>query len=296
VEEVSKRVLLAAPYSYGAYGRVIADVMNRMGHEVSVFDFRTHRLKGLKKLNLEFRRVLKFVNPEVLFSIKGEGLDSHVIKNYGGLTVNWWLDHHKRFSFFEEYYDAYDKLFLCEDGQGYPWMAIGIDPTLHKPTMPDNEIFMSDIIFAGTNHPKRTPRLGEIMRGIPYNFALWGNGYPEGMRQLRGRAIYYNHLMMAYTGSKLILNNHYRKGITPNMRSIEAPASGTAMLSDSGTGLEKCLNRGTEYIAYDSPKEARYLIRKYIEEPEEREKIAFAGMQRVYKDHLLEDKIKEMLK
>lgn len=270
--------------------------MNRMGYIVSIFDHRQASYKGYEFLNKNFKHVLRFIKPDILFVIKGQGLDPKEIKDFNGLTVNWWLDYNKRWGYFQSLYEVFDRMYLCENEQGYDWMPIGIDTEYHRPVAPTADIFKSDIAFAGTNHPKRTPRIREIVKGIPYEFALWGNGYHKANPYVRGNAVYDDNLMMVYSGAKLILNNHYIKGITPNMRAFEAPATGTAMLSDSGSGLEKCLNRGSEYIAYDSFREARYLIRKYIEEPEEREKIALAGLLRLQKDHRLETRIEEMLK
>ena len=291
------KVVLVSTFAKGAYGHVVKKIFHEMGHQVFIFDPRNMMALGKKPKDIgdDFVFLCDAVEPDVVFAIKGRGLHPDFIKDVPALKVVWWLDNITRYSDFNKYINVYDRYWVIEEGQGHPWMAIGIDPTLHKPVTPDDKKFDSDIIFAGTAHRERSGRLMEILRGLPCNIALWGNSWRNDTPYLRGGAIYWYDLMKAYTGSKIILNNHYVKGITPNMRCIEAPASGTAMLSDTGNGLEQCLKKDKEYISYDSLKEARYLTLKYLEETEEREKIAKAGYRRIYKEHLLVDKLTEMI-
>lgn len=290
-----KKILLISPFQPGAYGHVVHHVLRKMHYLVYNFDYR----------NLIFRRDQKYTNqllesyvaavkPDALLTIKGRNLDPEVIKKQPCLKILWWLDNATRFSDLEDYIDAYDKYYVAEEGQGHPWMPIGIDPEIHRPVAPTKDIQRCDVIFAGTAHPGRNKTILKIFRNLPCQTAIWGNEW-EANPHLRGSASYFHGLMQLYTGAKIILNNHYVKGTTPNMRSIEAPASGTLMISDTGNGLEQCLNKGTEYISYDSIKEARYLIMKYLEEGEEREKIAKGGYRRIHADHLLSGKLETML-
>ena len=291
------KIILVSTFTMGAYSHVVMAIMKKMGHAVYPFDQRTLRQRGLNPhvIGKAFHNLCEGVEPDVIFAIKGRGLHPDYIKDQAGLKVVWWLDNTTRFVDFQDYIDVYDKYYVIEEGQGHPWMPIGIDPTLHRPFPPDTPEQSSDVVFAGTAHPKRSARIGEILRRLPCAVALWGNNWPPGFPYQRGEAIYWRELMKVYTGSKIILNNHYYPGITPNMRSIEAPASGTMMLSDTGVGLETCLKKGKEYVAYESVKEARYLIAKYLEDVPAREKIAKAGYRRVHKDHLLIDKLEVMI-
>jgi len=296
---MNKKILVMSTFQEGAYGHLIVKALREMGHRVLGIDHRMLQAVNFGKQHKSDQMVKFYVNgfePDILFTIKGRGISPRVIKDITAFKVNWWLDNANRFAEFEGLIEHYDKYYLCEDSQGHPWMSVGIDPDWHKPVYSDDPKYKSDIVFAGTAHVHRSPRILKILAGLPYEVAIWGNSWPPNTPYLRGEARYLNEdFMTIMTNSNFVLNNHYVPGITPNMRTIEGPASGTALLSDTGEGIEKTLNKGTEYIAYDTPKEARYLIYKYLEEPEEREKIAKAGLDRVNKDHLLKDKLVKML-
>jgi spore maturation protein CgeB len=292
------KILLLSTFQAGAYGQVILKNLREMGYSTLGIDHRAMgQIMTQRQVDKHIALLCKTYEPDIIFAIKGRGISPSVLADQPAFKVNWWLDNVTRFSDFKEYTDVYDKYYAIEASQGHPWMAIGIDPDIHRPLAPAPEegAFFSEVVFAGTGHIRRNPRIIKILSPLPYDIAIWGNAWPQNTPFHRGPAIYFDGLMKIHTGADLILNNHYVPGITPNMRAIEAPASGTAMISDGGEGIEKCLRRDKEFICYDSIKEARYLIRKYIEEPEARRKIGKAGYRKVYKKHLLKDKLVEML-
>ncbi len=290
-----KKIILISTFQPGAYAHILYLVLTKMNYRVYKFDHRTLLYqRGQDYTNQLLESFMAAIKPDYLFAIKGRGLDPEVIRRQPCLKILWWFDNTTRFTDFDDYIEVYDKYYVVEEGQGHPWMTIGIDPDVHRPILPTHDIQRCDVIFAGTAHPERSERVFKIFQNLPCKTAIWGNSWASNPH-FRGSATYFEGLMRIYTGAKIILNNHYVKGITPNMRSIEAPASGTLMISDTGNGLEQCLNKGAEYIAYDSIKEARYLIMKYLEEEEEREKIAKEGYRRIHKDHLLKDKLEVML-
>jgi glycosyltransferase involved in cell wall biosynthesis len=294
---MSKKVFLLSTFTQGAYSHVIRKVLMNNGYRVMIFDPRNSiQRNGQAATNRELVQLLDLFEPDVLLALKGRGIDEKIIANAPFKTVNWWLDHYQRYSDFHKYYEAYDKTYLCESDQGYDWMSIGIDPELHKPTPSEVPEFQSDVVFAGTAHTRRTANIVNILRNMPWDSKIWGNGWNKDIPIWQGRAAYWQELMAIYTNSKIVLNSHYHKGITPNMRCIEAPAAGTMMLSDTGSGLESVLKMGTEYVPYSSTREAKQMIAKYLEETDEREKIAHAGYERVISDHLLINKLEAMFK
>jgi spore maturation protein CgeB len=293
------KVLLVSTFEFGAYSHVIKHTLNVMGHEVYTFDHvnvLSHNYSDIGELDKQFKFMCDAVNPDLIFIIKGRGISPSVIKEQSAKKVLWWTDSITRFSDFDNYVNAVDKAYCMEEGQGFPWIPVGIDESFHRPYYVKDEKAISDVIFVGTGHYNRTEYVFKIMSGLrDYNLAIWGNDWPPSPI-VRGKAIYELDLMAVYTGSKIILNKHYIPGITPNMRSMEAPASGTMVLSDSGNGLRQCFKEGTEFVAYKNDRDARYLARKYLQEPEERMKIAKAGFDRVRKDHQLSDRLVKMFK
>ena len=292
-----KRVLIIGTRQRGAFSHIVKYTLTKNNYFCYPYDHRAKEAaRGTKRVSEDILFLIDRLNIDYLLVIKGRGLDPQIIKDAPCKTILWWLDHHARYVDFEMYRQVYDKYYLIEEGQGHPWMPIGILPDINKPIFSEDDIFKSDLVFCGTAHAERSKRIIKIIQNMPWITKIWGNGWPSIPEVFMGRAVYWDELMKAYTGAKLILNNHYIKGITPNMRSIEAPASGVAMISDTGRGLEMCLKKDKEYIAYETELEAKRLILKYLEDKDERLKIGQAGMKRVYKDHLLIDKLEEMFK
>lgn len=297
----NKKVLLVSTFQEGAYAHIVAKAFNQLGFTLFGFDQRALMAKGAprKEIDDRFEQACKTYEPDIIFAIKGRGISPQVIKDQSAHKVVWWLDNASRFADFHDYIDAYDKYYVIEASQGHPWMAIGIDPEIHKPIPHRISDLRSDVCFIGTAHPKRSKRVIDILQHLPFDAKIWGNSWninePDVASLWKGGAIYFDNLYRAYTTTKLILNVHYYPGITPNMRTIEAPASGTPMLSDTGEGIDECLVAGVEYIPYEGTQEARYLIRKYMEEPEARKEIGEAGRRRILKDHLLTDKLMKMI-
>jgi len=294
-----KKILLLSTFTEGAYAHILAKNFVELGYVVIPFDQTVLGARGLSinQIDEMFDDTCTIYEPDYIFAIKGRGISPHVIKKQSAIKINWWLDNVTRFTDFEKCIDAYDRYWVIEASQGHPWMAIGIDPEIHHP-QPYTEKYESDIIFAGTGHPKRTTRVENILRNLPFKTSIVGNSW-ENLQDKKlwiRKAVYFQELYKHYYGAKIILNVHYYPGITPNMRSIEAPASSRPMISDTGEGLEECLTPGIDFIPYDTVHEARYLIRKYMEEPEERNKIGITGQRNVYIRHNIKDKLKEMLK
>ena len=292
------RILLVSTFEPGAYGHVIRHTLDKMGHVVRKFDHIQTSMKDYSKvgeLDQKFELACEAYEPELIFIVKGRGLTPSIIKKQTAKKVLWWTDSIKRYADFQEYVDSVDKAYCLEEGQNFPWMPTGIDEYFHKPYHVDNPLSKSDVIFIGTGHYFRTNEILRIFTGLTdYNLAIWGNAWPKNPYQ-RGKAIYQLDTMAVYTEAKIILNKHYIPGITPNMRAFEAPASGTMVLSDTGKGLEECFKEGKEFVAYKDERDARYLIRKYLEDEDERLKIAKAGFDRVRKDHQLSDRMVKML-
>lgn len=298
------KVLLVGKFSEGAFAHMIYDVGKKdLNWKIQTLDpdYESYQGKKIQDIDEKFDLLCRAFEPDVIFTLKPRMLSASAIAKQSAKKVCWWLDNAKRFIDFSLYNESHDKMYLCESDQGYPWMAIGINPRINRPIADKDKKWNSDIVFVGTGHQQRMKPLVKILTTLPYSVKLWGNNWNRlifentGIEYMGG-AIYWENMMKAYTMSNIIFNIHYEKGITPNMRCIEAPSSGTLLLSDTGNGIESCLKKGDEFVAYDTIKEARYLIGKYLEEDEERQRIAKNGYRRVYKDHLLKDKLLEMIK
>jgi spore maturation protein CgeB len=106
-----------------------------------------------------------------------------------------------------------------------------------------------------------------------------------------------------FLASQINLNLHSslsHPGIDPmrdfvNPRTFEIAACGAFQLTDFRDELPEMFNVGEEIEAFNTVEELRDKISHYASRPEEREKIAQAGMRRVLKEHTFVHRMASMM-
>jgi len=97
--------------------------------------------------------------------------------------------------------------------------------------------------------------------------------------------------------SKISINHH--GDILPwahNIRLYETTASGALLITDDLPGLRNLFDVGKEVIAYSSTEECIKFIRRFLEDDEEREKIAKSGQRKTLSKHTYENKLEKLIK
>jgi spore maturation protein CgeB len=153
-----------------------------------------------------------------------------------------------------------------------------------------------DVSFVGTNRPGRM----ELMRFLNSQgvaVQIWGNSWPKETPNYMGEAIYLDNKRYVYNSSKIVLNHHYLK-IGWNMRFIETLAMKAFQLVDQPipNPFDGFFNVGQDFIIYDDAKQCAELIRYYLTNSEEREKIMLSGYTRCLRGgHTYRDRVKSIL-
>ncbi len=122
----------------------------------------------------------------------------------------------------------------------------------------------------------RAERLNKFVSSFPHG-AYFGRGWPKGFLPEPEKTKLYNH-------TKIGINFHNSTGPI-NFRTFVLPANGVLQICDNRLNLNKIFRVGKEVIGFDTVEEAIELCRYYLENDEERRKIAAAGWERAVRDY-----------
>ena len=141
-----------------------------------------------------------------------------------------------------------------------------------------------------SNHSKRIHLLEYLCkhRGIK----IWGQGIKNIPRDSLIKSKYageswgiamYNILKH----SKITINCHIdmAENFANNLRLYEATGVGTLLITDWKKNINDIFEDGKEIVTYKTPEECNELIEYYLENDDERQKIALAGQKRTLIDH-----------
>jgi 2-polyprenyl-3-methyl-5-hydroxy-6-metoxy-1,4-benzoquinol methylase/Tfp pilus assembly protein PilF len=97
-----------------------------------------------------------------------------------------------------------------------------------------------------------------------------------------------------YAQSKIVVNAAVNVDI--NMRVFEALASGALLITDQADGLDELFVDGQHLVVYEKDDDLFDLVRYFLENDAERERIAAAGKQLAYDRHTYDDRVNRMIR
>lgn len=185
-----------------------------------------------------------------------------------------------------------------EHGIAAKWLPMACDPKIHyREKLPMER----DIIFVGNYVPDR--KLGYerllyplLKKGLYVE--VYGVGWPK-KSWYKGVADW-NKLRYIYSSSKIALNIHREEArlckLSVNMRVFEVLGCGGFLISDNFSGFEELFIPNKEIVVAEDSNELVELIQYYLENEDERQKIAQAGEKKVYSYHTYSHRMEEMFK
>lgn len=264
------------------------------------------------------KKLLQTVNatkPDVLLALKGDALLPDTIKklreNSNIPLVLWCYDSAVRFRNILNGGKYYHLFYTCEPSdipelQKYgiraKFLPMAYDP--HTYFRLEDKTVVRDVCFVGTliNYPQRRRVLGEIIsRYNELNIEVWGPTwsiyYPFSLYEylitqrdlrmhLHNHGIYPREVNKIYNTSKICLNTHHpqlKEGLNP--RVFEIMGAGGFQLVDYKKKLEELFNVEKEMVYYKNEDDLLEKVGYYIENEDERKKIAERGMDAVKKKH-----------
>jgi spore maturation protein CgeB len=152
-----------------------------------------------------------------------------------------------------------------------------------------------DVCFVGYWSKKRQ-KFMEAALEVTRNIAIYGPKWRARnwsqwsvLRCIKGKYIFGAPLTHLYNRTAVVLNitNWGDTGDRPrsgmNMRVMEAPACGAFLLTDASLELGEFLTPGVHLATYDNLDHFQSQLAYYLDNPEQREKIAQQGLQHIQK-------------
>jgi glycosyltransferase involved in cell wall biosynthesis len=174
-------------------------------------------------------------------------------------------------------------------------LRFAVDDKLFKP-ITKNRIL--DLVFIGRNLYDREKKFSKMILPLIKKYGkkihLFGFGW-EKFKDICcvHEPVFWYLQPLIYSCSKISLNVH-RFSYIVNFRTFETLACKTFLLSDYINELEKLFeNKRDIVMAYDE-KEIIELAQYYLDDEEEREKIATSGYEKVIKNHTFKHRAKQV--
>jgi spore maturation protein CgeB len=205
------------------------------------------------------------------------------------------LEEYKDYDFIFTVSKLSEKIFN-KQGVKSRWLPLAFDPEIFKPLHYKKKL---DIFFAGSNLPNRINNYRKYL--IPlidkYGHKLYLAGFGWGESNIANNCKYlgeipYNFLNILYNLSKINLNilrddvtNDY---LAINSRFFEILGSGSFMINSEIKGIHELFEINKEIVMVKSREEMLELVEYYLNNEEERLKIANRGYQKAVKYHTIE--------
>jgi len=294
------RVFLVASFIHGGYGIVIRRALEDLG--CKVFSFAPNilpRMFGRDFMNQRLGDYLEAWPHDVLLVFKSGYVSPEAFGRDDARRILWWPDAPWRYSDFHQLTPYFDEVYTTGKCDECDFLPMGVYPKLFhevRLTGEDKWKYGCDVVFIGTGHPSRQVLFLNIFKRLSpkYSIKVWGNDWGS-FPWWSGEDLYYLDYSKALSGGKIVINCRIDKEFSPIFRSVEATGMKRLYLSQSGEGLNECFEEGEEYVSYDTVYDAVEKITYYLENEDERKEIARRGLKRCLKNHLLKDKLANLL-
>jgi spore maturation protein CgeB len=202
--------------------------------------------------------------------------------------------------FFEDPYIV--KIFKNEYHKNAFYLPECFNPKYHK-KMKLNDLeykkYGCDITTAGNLHPSRV----EIFKSISnFDIKIWGIPAPNWLDTTQIDKMVQNEFVAnlekskAFCGAKIVLNTVHPANIGGlNCRAFEIAGTGRFQLINWRFGLNQLFEENTEIVAFRNLTELRERLNYYLQNDNERQKIADAGYERALKDHTYQKRMQLLL-
>lgn len=309
----------------------IEKAIERLGYSLISFDDRKFIIPGRIRQRLQFlqnwdlRRLnnklisLVFRDlPDLCIITGGHRIFSETIlkiKERGITTALWTIDPPRNFQPIIDAAPYYDFIFcggteaqelLAEAGfKKTHWIPFAYDPDFHKPldlSSEEKKKWGSDVTFIGSFYPNRAHILEKI---YDFDLKVWGPAWDKlpgesPLRKLvKDTQLKPEEWIKILSSSKIIIVIHYQDGKIPcyqaSPKVYETMACKSFLLVDNQKDVRSLFEDGRHLAIFKDIKDLRDKIAHYLNNPEEREKIAEQGYAKVIQKHTYLHRIEKLI-
>ncbi|MBC8029374.1 MAG: glycosyltransferase [Pyrinomonadaceae bacterium] len=188
----------------------------------------------------------------------------------------------------------------------------GFDPELHRPVdISDEErhTYQCDVAFIGTWSPKKESLLSSLREKLPnINLKIWGCQWHKAQSPalktcIVGHGVIGDEYTKAICGASIclgLLSEEGRGSSSGDLitaRTFQIPACATLMLHERNPEVLRYFAEGIDAAFFGTPKELVEKVQYYLENDNERERIATNGRDRsVRDDYAIDGRMKVVLR
>ncbi|MBI1912997.1 MAG: glycosyltransferase [Deltaproteobacteria bacterium] len=285
------------------FDKYVIHNVNKTAHNLRILPkgrdlFKEHPLAHLHYRGTRLAEKIKEYSPDLILLIRGIRFTEDVLKyaRENAALFGWWIEKEERMAeafkeihLYDHYFFMNSRCVEAAEEKGFT----NASALLHSV---DTEAFYKmdcpkkyDWCFVGGWSPKRQLFIERALK-ISKNAAIYG---PKWLKKnmlnftlhkvVKGDYIEGAELVKLYNESKVVLNitnwgfgeGDKRSGM--NMRVLEVPASGAAMLTDGSIDLKKIVTPGEHVILYEGINQFGDMLSHYIGNDSERERLALRG-------------------
>lgn len=283
----------------------------------------------MKRINKNLIRQAKRFKPDILLVAGGFTIYPETILTIRDLdniiTANWIADYPLNFDFhlkagpYYDYFftsgtDALEKYRKAGNKNGY-WLPFACHPEIHKPMTQaeeEKEKYGCDICFVGSNYPERIEILEKLSGN---NLGIWGIGWEKLSkgsplkRFIRGAIVRSDEWVKIYNASKIVLNISLSRAFAKdfylnetdekefrmcNTRVFEILGCGAFQFMDARADAMTLFEDRKHLVFYKDADELISLAKFYLDNPEERKKIAKNGRKVTLEKHTYKHRLEEI--
>lgn len=310
-------------YRKTAYGSSTPSAQLTHWRKMRRLMLRICRINMIERMNIKLVNFVELLSPDLVLVQKGEIIFPETIKKIKDKSkakvVVWHADspfsaltssNNIIHSLLE--YDvcfAFDPYYIPEmiraGAKRAEYLPFACDPGIHgkiELTEKDKITYGSDICFIGNYQGINSERTKTLQSLSDLNLRIWGNGWENIEDTNLGKCItnrpaYGEEMVKIYNASKIAINIHHSQSITGiNMRTFEAPACGCFLLTDELPELVKFCKPNEEIVCYKDISDLRNKIEYYLDNPDERKKIARKGQKEIRERHIYIRRMEQLIK
>jgi spore maturation protein CgeB len=290
------------------------DSLVNMGNDIIYFDFMTlMQQHGRDWMNDRLLEVAKEEKADLMFTVlfKDE-LDRKVVKKISSstdtVTLNWFCDDHWRFdNFSRDWAPCFDYVVTTAASALPKYERIGYENVIKSQWACNHFSYKKldlpldhDVTFIGQPHGNRRMIIRAI-KDAKIDVLTWGNGWESGrvtqeeMIKIFNRSRINlnlsnssNHILLSKLRALLKLNGNERLSKHNDQikgRNFEIPGCGGFILTGKADNLEDYYTDGKDIVCFETVNDIIGKINYYIENDDDRKKIADAGYKRTLSEH-----------
>jgi spore maturation protein CgeB len=310
-------------------GRFCTNALQKLGHEVIVFDYRRGPSDKLLEsisnsvglgfvdapaMNLRLRRLIRATRPEVFITLYGFFISPKTLDLLRELKIPsacWWINDPFQFERSLKRAPLYDAVFTNDSTCVQEYLSAGVraawflptacEPAVHKP-MPFRPEFASDVCFAGDWSPLREKLLLQLVGRFNLKiFGPWGRKLsPDSPLRPVLRDGFFSPEEMAsmFSSATITLNIHTWNetadhGVNPRL--FEAASCGAAQLVDWKHEIPDLFDIHKDLLTYKTIEEVPSRVEEALASRAKLAEMGASARHRALAEHTYEHRMERML-